>query len=153
LHELLRAGEVEKNYVALLKGRWRGGPRSVELALRKNVLRSGERVVRVSDEHGKQSASHFSPANLYAQASLMSIRPLTGRTHQIRVHAAHVGHPLAGDAKYGDKDFNRALNAYGLRRLFLHASSVRLQLPNRRTPLLVESPLPQELSQVLERLQ
>lgn len=150
LHDALREGRVEKIYLALVRGRWSGGQR-VDVPLRKNVLQSGERVVRVDDE-GKSAITLFEPVTLTSRASLMRVRLKTGRTHQIRVHAAHVGHPLAGDDKYGDAAFNQEMRERGLRRLFLHAASLRLQHPVTGEPLEVAAPLPPDLAAVVEGL-
>jgi 23S rRNA pseudouridine955/2504/2580 synthase len=151
LHELLREGEVEKRYLALVKGAWTHGRQRVELSLQKNVLRSGERMVHVNEE-GKASISTFQPLSVGKLASLMEIHIETGRTHQIRVHAAHLGHPLAGDDKYGDKDFNRQMHALGLSRLFLHARSLAFNLTEPHKSIAVNAPLDQELIQILDKL-
>ncbi|MDP1707628.1 MAG: RluA family pseudouridine synthase [Gammaproteobacteria bacterium] len=151
LHTLLRAGEVEKHYLGLVKGRWQGGKQTVNAALRRNVLRSGERMVQVTEE-GKLSESVFEPQRLFADASLMRIGLHSGRTHQIRVHAAHIGHPLAGDSKYGDADFNHAMRAVGVKRVFLHAREIALQLPGAARKLHVTAPLPEDLQRVLEKM-
>jgi 23S rRNA pseudouridine955/2504/2580 synthase len=124
LHALLREGRVEKRYLALVLGRWELGEVRLEDRLRKTV-RGGERVVTV-DESGKAAASIFRPVEIGSAASLLEVRIMTGRTHQIRVQAAEAGHPLAGDERYGDRDYNRRMKALGLDRLFLHASSVGL---------------------------
>jgi len=150
LHELFRGDGVEKRYRLLAAGRWDVHERLVAESLRKNVALSGERMVQVTEE-GKLARTVFTALELFPDATLMEARLLTGRTHQIRVHAAHAGHPLAGDAKYGDADFNRRLRALGLQRLFLHAASVCLQLPGQGH-VAVEAPLPEALSEVLERL-
>jgi 23S rRNA pseudouridine955/2504/2580 synthase len=152
LHDALRNGEVDKHYWALVKGRWPSALRRVDVALRKNVLRSGERMV-AGDEDGKAAESEFHVRNAYRQASLVDVRLLTGRTHQIRVHAAHAGHPLAGDAKYGDEEFNRTMKSFGLRRLFLHAHSVAVHSPSTGRRLEFTSPLPDDLAAVLHRLE
>jgi 23S rRNA pseudouridine955/2504/2580 synthase len=152
LHTLMREGGVEKRYLALLRGRWSGGARRVDAPLRKNVLRSGERIVRVSPD-GKSALSLFRPVSIYAQASLVEVQLLTGRTHQVRVHAAHLGHPIAGDDKYGDADFNVAMTRLGLKRLFLHASSIGFTLPGGGEPVEVHAPLGPELRQTLDRLE
>jgi 23S rRNA pseudouridine955/2504/2580 synthase len=151
LHRMLRDGEMEKTYVALVAGAWRGGAREVVAALEKNRPRSGERKVEVTED-GKQAASLFTPHQRFGFATLMEIRLLTGRTHQARVHAAHVGHPIAGDEKYGDREFNRRLQRLGLKRLFLHAQRLRFNHPLRDCKMDVEAPLPAELSTLLERL-
>jgi 23S rRNA pseudouridine955/2504/2580 synthase len=151
LHAAFRRRTVKKRYLVLVKGRWRGGPREVEAALTRNVLRSGERVVGV-DAAGKAGRTRFVPLSVGATASLMEALPFTGRTHQIRVHAASVGYPVAGDAKYGDKVFNRRMRELGLRRLFLHAAGLRFENPGDAAPSSVDAPLPAELLATLERL-
>ncbi len=150
LHDLLRQNRIDKRYLALVRGRWEGGTRTVDAPLRKNVLRSGERIVRV-DPAGKPSRSVFRPLAAGEPASLVEVRLETGRTHQIRVHAAHIGHPLAGDEKYGDARFNRQMREQGLQRLFLHAHSLRIPLPGEK-PLVVRAPLDDELLTLLDRL-
>lgn len=152
LHELLRNRQIDKRYVALVKGAWQGGARSVTAALHKNVLRSGERMVRVDEDAGKAARSVFMPLARGVNASLVEVRLETGRTHQIRVHAASLGRPLAGDEKYGDSAFNRELRQLGLKRLFLHARSVRFQLAEGELPIEVEAPLSEDLLQVLAKL-
>jgi 23S rRNA pseudouridine955/2504/2580 synthase len=151
LHELLRQGAVEKRYVALVEGRWHGGARSVEAGLRKNVLRSGERMVLASPE-GKAATSVFEPLRTFDTASLVAVTLLTGRTHQIRVHAAHIGHPVAGDDKYGSASFNTALKACGLRRLFLHAEMVGFRRPESGQRVEFRASLPSDLERVLDCL-
>ncbi len=151
VHALLREGAVDKRYLALVKGRWRGGERTVRAALEKNTLQSGERMVRVSEE-GKQAASVFKPHTVYADTSLMEVKLLSGRTHQIRVHAAYSEHPIAGDDKYGDNVFNQRLHGLGLKRLFLHAHSLQLQLPETGQTIHVTAPLGNDLQRVLEKL-
>jgi 23S rRNA pseudouridine955/2504/2580 synthase len=151
LHELLRQGAVDKRYLALLCGRWRGGRRRVSVALRKNVLHGGERMVEV-DATGKESLTVFEPIALYEGASLMEVRLATGRTHQIRVHAAHIGHPIAGDEKYGDSEHNRRMRELGLRRLFLHAHSLAFKMPGSECEVRVSAPLGEDLQRVLDRL-
>lgn len=147
LHDQLRAGSIEKHYTALLKGRLERRLLDIDAPLGRSQNRSGERMVTI-DAAGKPSATHISRRRLFRQASLADVRLLTGRTHQIRVHAAAAGHPLAGDSKYGDRDFNKAMRQLGLRRLFLHAG--RLVLPDMN--LAFDAPLPAELNEVLERL-
>ena len=147
LHGALREGKVDKRYLLVVKGRWRR-PRTVDGGLEKNVARGGERVVRHSTA-GKPASTRFRPLATTARATLLEARPLTGRTHQIRVHAAAAGHPVAGDPKYGDREFNRELKAHGLTRLFLHASAVEFANPGRDGGRVrVQSPLPSELARV-----
>ena len=129
LHEALRQRTLDKRYVALLGGTWEGaGRRRVDLPLERGRLSGGERVVRVS-EAGRGSVTDFARVAAGAGVTLAEVFPHTGRTHQIRVHCAALGHPVAGDRKYGDRDLNRRLRASGLRRLFLHAASIRIAGP------------------------
>ncbi len=152
LHEQLRNGEMTKRYLALVRGRWTAGRRRVTAALKKNTLRGGERVVRV-DADGKPAETVFHPVTVHAAASLVEVGLLTGRTHQIRVHATHIGYPLAGDTRYGDPEFNRTMKALGLRRLFLHAQLLEFTEPGSDEILTVSTPLGDELKQVLDNLE
>ncbi len=147
----LRERAVRKVYLALVKGRWEGGERRVDVPLAKNVLQGGERMVTV-DPGGKTAVSRFRPVERFADATLVEVVIETGRTHQIRVHAAHVGHPLAGDAKYGDRGFNRHLRALGLKRLFLHARALEFDDPGGVGRLALEAPLEAGLESVLNIL-
>jgi 23S rRNA pseudouridine955/2504/2580 synthase len=151
LHEQLRAGRMNKRYLALVRDHWPGGSRAVAVALRKNQLQGGERVVRVDDQ-GKEAVTLFHPVSLHGPASLVDVELKTGRTHQIRVHAAHIGHPLAGDEKYGDDEFNRIMKGYGLRRLFLHAHRIEFTDPGSGEVVDVSTPPGQDLKQVLDAL-
>ena len=150
IHELLREEGIEKRYLALLQGAWQGGARQVSAPLRKNVLQSGERVVRVAED-GKPSQTLFRPLRRWKSTSLMEVMPLTGRTHQIRVHAAYLKQPIAGDDKYGDADFNRSMQAKGLRRLFLHAASLHFSNAAGKS-IEVNAPLDPALQHVLDAL-
>ncbi|MEF3192852.1 MAG: RluA family pseudouridine synthase [Halothiobacillaceae bacterium] len=141
-----------KAYLALLKGGWRGGARRIEAPLLKNKLQGGERMVRV-DARGKLAVSVFEPIECFARlATLARVDIETGRTHQIRVHAQHMGHPLAGDEKYGDEGFNRQMKALGLARIFLHAEQLEFLHPVTECTLRVTAPLPDDLLEVLGRL-
>ena len=152
LHELLRKGEVDKRYLLLVQGDWSQGPYRVNAALKKNLLRGGERMVRV-DEDGKTALTHFHFLESYAGASLMEAELKTGRTHQIRVHATHAGHPLAGDDKYGDADFNRRMRRLGLKRLFLHAHTVAFEDSERHRNIHVSAPLSADLRKLIQQLE
>ncbi|SMF30535.1 ribosomal large subunit pseudouridine synthase C [Alteromonadaceae bacterium Bs31] len=143
--------QIDKQYLALVKGRWPNRANFVDVPLQKNELQSGERIVRVSLE-GKASKTAFSVNRRYELATLVNASPITGRTHQIRVHAQSKGHPLVGDDKYGDDEFNKLMKQAGCRRLFLHAASLAFSLPDG-TPLKVEAPLPDELQTVLTNLE
>lgn len=150
IQEALRAGRVEKRYLALVRGYWNRGAWQISAPLRRNVLRGGERMVEVVAD-GKSALTDFRPVSLFKTAALLEARITTGRTHQIRVHAAHLGHPLAGDEKYGDPAFNRTLaERCGLRRLFLHAHSLTLSLAGRE--IAISAPLAAELKTVLDQL-
>lgn len=150
LHELLRDGKVEKRYLALVRGRLE--KQWVDAPLRKNVLSSGERVVKVAAD-GKPAQTEFTPVERFENATLVDVRLLTGRTHQIRVHAAYLGHGLAGDEKYGDADFNKRMrDEAGLKRLFLHAASLSFLAPGSTQRVSINAPLPAELQEVLNRL-
>jgi 23S rRNA pseudouridine955/2504/2580 synthase len=151
LHAMLRQKQVEKVYLALVRGRWRGSVRRVEASLRKNLLRSGERMVQVVED-GKSARTEFRALQQAELATLACVTPTTGRTHQIRVHAAHLGHPVAGDEKYGDSDFNARLRDAGLRRLFLHAWELRFVHPLSDGELYLRAPLDEELRGVLANL-
>src|SRR5262249_15931443 len=130
LHALLRDGAFEKRYLTLLKGKWELGRKRIDIPLRTDLRVGGERTVRV-DASGKPSGSEFRPVQFFGKkASLMEVTLFTGRTHQIRVHAEHAGHPVAGDEKYGDKEFNAEMKTLGLGRMFLHAQSVSFEWPN-----------------------
>ena len=146
---MLRHNQVQKRYIALLYGKI---PRKFEvsLSLRKNELRSGERMVQV-DAAGKNARTVFHLDKYCNDASLVQVEITTGRTHQIRVHAAHSGHPVAGDPKYGNRGFNRSLKKAGLRRMFLHAESLTLQLPLTDTITNISAPVPDELGIFLEK--
>lgn len=156
MHEEMRSGRIEKNYLALVKGKWQAG-KVVDLPLIKNQLSGGERIVRVS-ELGKPSRTEFKVLKMLAAEqqcgpiSLMEVHLVTGRTHQIRVHAEHVGHPIAGDLKYGDNDFNRFMKTKGLSRLFLHANRITIPLPKTGQLMSIEAPLDNNLTAVLENL-
>ena len=155
LHEQLREGTMDKRYLTLLKGKWKGTNKWVDAPLLKNVIRSGERLVFV-DAKGKDARTQFIPYCVSDEASLMSVKLDTGRTHQIRVHAQHLGFPIAGDDKYGDDEFNRQMKKVGLKRLFLHAYSLKFHLPDsdtgEDTPIYIEAPLDEPLVNVLEKL-
>ncbi len=149
LQAAIREGRVEKRYLALIEGALPKSKLTVDAPLRKSVLQGGERMVRV-DPEGKPSRSHFSEIQRYAGASLVEVALETGRTHQIRVHAQHLGHPLAGDEKYGEREFNRRMRDKGLKRLFLHAARFEFSLGERGFSF--SAPLAPELVAVLDAL-
>jgi len=151
-HEQLQQGQVKKLYLALVDGQWQGGKRTVDVPLRKNQLRGGERMVSV-DPEGKTAISIFRPVSVYQDTSLVEIELKTGRTHQIRVHGQHIGHPLAGDEKYGDEQFNRRMRAIRLRRMLLHAHMIEFIDPYDDEVITVSSPLDENVRAVLGHLE
>jgi 23S rRNA pseudouridine955/2504/2580 synthase len=156
LQSLMREGEDEeapnKQYLTLLVGRMPSGTMTVDQPLQRSMLQGGERMVRV-DPRGKPSVSHFKLIERRGGHSFCEVRIETGRTHQIRVHAQHIGHPVAGDEKYGDREANKRLaEQAGLKRLFLHAASMGFELGPHHTPYLINAPLAEDLRAVLDRL-
>ena len=143
---------IEKRYLTLLTGRMPDGVMTVDAPLHVGLRQGGERHVQVS-QAGKPSISHFRLLERRGGQSYCEVRIDTGRTHQIRVHARHIGHAVAGDDKYGDADINRRLRERtGLKRLFLHAASLQFALDHGRTPYVLNAPLAADLTAVLDRL-
>ena len=154
LQALLREDDdgLEKRYLALLLGRLPDGTLTVDAPLHVGLRQGGERHVQVQ-ANGKASISHFRALERRGGHSYCEVRIETGRTHQIRAHAKHIGHPVAGDEKYGDEAINRRLrDKAGLRRLFLHAASLEFSLDDGARPYLLNAPLPPELGEALDRL-
>ena len=149
LHEALRQERMRKRYLALVRGDFGSRRRRCESPLLRTERRTGERVVRVH-VRGKPSMTEFVPLRAGTVASLVAAHPRTGRTHQIRVHAADLHVPLAGDERYGDREFNRLMRSHGLKRLFLHAASIAVRTAEGR--MAFEAPLAPELAAVLESL-
>ncbi|WP_083868232.1 RluA family pseudouridine synthase [Dyella ginsengisoli] len=149
LQAAIREGQVVKQYLCLMVGHPSKAKFNVNAPLAKSVLQGGERMVRVSD-NGKPSLTFFQEMEQYPGARLMQATLGTGRTHQIRVHAAHIGHPLAGDPKYGDKEANKRFRDRGLHRLFLHASHMGFELDGRSYGF--SAPLPEDLKSFLDVL-
>ena len=144
LHEQLREGKVVKHYLALVIGDWKDGKRNVRLPLHKFVSAEGERRV-VVDEEGMDAHTVFRLVGKFPGFSLLDAELKTGRTHQIRVHLAHLGFPIAGDDKYGDFDANKRLAKTGLKRMFLHAARLEFRHPASADWVRVEAPLAAEL--------
>ena len=155
LHAQLRDGAIDKRYDVLVRGRWRDALRAVELPLTSYVTGDGERRVRV-DPAGRLARTIFRRTKVWPQAvpaqALLDAELETGRTHQIRVHLAHLGFPLAGDDKYGDFAWNKSLARQGLKRMFLHAHRIRFAHPADGREMDVEAPLPPELASYIARL-
>ena len=151
LHEQLRNEQMDKRYLALVKGAWPSSRKQVAAPLQKNNLRSGERMVEVNDA-GRDSLTLFKVVRRFAEyATLVQASPVTGRTHQIRVHAQYAGHPIAGDTKYGDDEFSKQIRELGGKRLFLHASELAFVLPSGER-LQLQAPVEPQWTQVLEQL-
>ncbi len=151
LHEQLRMKGMQKDYLALVRGQWQSHCKVVQAPLLKNILQSGERIVRVNAE-GKPSETRFKIEERFEHATLVKASPVTGRTHQIRVHALHAGHPIAFDDRYGDRDFDAELKGTGLDRLFLHAAALRFEHPNTGETMRVEAPMDKKLRHCLDVL-
>jgi 23S rRNA pseudouridine955/2504/2580 synthase len=152
LHELLREGRVDKRYLTLVKGQWPQDAAQIDAPLVTRRV-GGEARVKV-DESGKEARSTFRVLDRYGKtASLLEVSIDTGRTHQIRVHAQHAGHPVAGDERYGDKDFDEYLKSFGLTRMFLHAHSLSFDWPDTGEPFSASAPLPDDLRSVLSALE
>lgn len=153
LHDMFREGgrEADKRYLVLVAGRWMEKKRDVRLPLLKYLLESGERRVRVSDD-GKYSHTVFRLLGRWEHFSLLEAQLKTGRTHQIRVHLAHLGFPIAGDDKYGDFELNRNLQRAGLKRMFLHAWKMDFPHPLADERLQLSAPLPEALARFVDRL-
>jgi 23S rRNA pseudouridine955/2504/2580 synthase len=157
LHAALREGRVDKRYQILVKGHWRDAKRAVTLPLTKFLTSSGERRVRVEEDEGGQTAKTvFYRRRVWAEIdppmSLLDAELFTGRTHQIRVHLTHLGFALAGDEKYGDFAWNKALSKQGLKRMFLHARRLVFAHPLEEREVEIESALPADLSRFLDAL-
>jgi 23S rRNA pseudouridine955/2504/2580 synthase len=151
LHLQLRGDGVDKRYMALVRGRWDTSKKQVNAPLLKNTLRSGERMVEVTDE-GKDALTLFRVLRRFGDfATLVEAKPVTGRTHQIRVHARHAGHSIAGDSKYGDEEFSAVIRDLGGKRLFLHAYALKVPLPDGGE-LSLEAPVDEVWARTLERL-
>lgn len=152
LHQQLRLKTVEKKYWALVAGQWDARDKKVTAPLKKNTLQSGERIVRVDENEGKPSETRFKILQRYVEGTLVEAFPVTGRTHQIRVHTACMGHPIACDDKYGVNEFTEQMNSLGLKRLYLHAKTLAFTHPNTGVVMKWEAPLDQELEKILTRL-
>lgn len=152
LHEQLRNKQMDKTYHALVAGRWPEKRTKVTANLQKNQLQSGERMV-FADEEGKPSETRFKVLSYFAKGSLIEAKPITGRTHQIRVHCQFAGHCIANDSKYGNEDFTKYLKGIGCKRLFLHAKTIEFIHPYTEKLVRFEAPYDKHLTHVLEVLE
>lgn len=152
LHTDMKSGEIDKTYTALLMGQLSRKSLRVDKPLSRTTRRAGERIVGI-DAQGKKAVTVFNRKKSYKQATLVEIDLLTGRTHQIRVHSASIGHPVIADEKYGDKDINQYFKQLGLRRLFLHASALQFRAPASGKKLNIKAPLDPQLLSILDKLE
>jgi len=153
LHELFRNDhQIQKTYIALLSGQWARKKLVVNAPLLKNINKGGERIVVISSA-GKEAETSFKRLRLFQDATLVEASPKTGRTHQIRVHAASLGHPIVGDDRYGLDDINKNFKKRGYNRMFLHAETLIFKHPVTGALLKVSAPLPQPLQTLLQHEQ
>jgi 23S rRNA pseudouridine955/2504/2580 synthase len=150
LHEMMRGRDIDKRYLVGVAGRFRNELQRVRLALAKRAGADGGKRVSVSED-GQAAETVFRRISRGPEASLLEAELLTGRTHQIRVHLAHLGHPVLGDDKYGDFDLNHRLRKEGLKRMFLHAASIGFRHPATGEPVTIVSPLPADLAAFRDR--
>ena len=150
LHEYFRGSGVKKHYLALLQGRWEKQKVLVDQPLLKNVSHGGERMVKISSA-GKSSQTLFRRLDSYDDATLVEASPYTGRTHQIRVHAAWLGHAIIGDERYGEREMNKKFRKRGYKRLFLHAHKLQFAHPVTGDMLKLSAPLPNDLQALLDK--
>jgi len=153
LQQQMLKHDINKRYLTLLRDGWGEDEKRVIAPLQKNTVSSGERMVRVDDE-GKYAETLFIPLQPFSNpaSQLTEVVLFTGRTHQIRVHAKHIGHPLAGDDKYGQREFNKQMKKAGLKRLFLHAWKLGITHPTTEKALLIEAPIPGQLNTFINKM-
>ncbi len=151
LHEQLRSKTMQKDYLALVRGEWQASDKVVKAPLLKITLKSGERIVRVNKE-GKESETRYKIMQRYQGCTLVKASPVTGRTHQIRVHCQYAGHAIACDDKYSEQHFDDSMRAIGLDRLFLHAAELKFTHPENDQVMQVKAPLDPVLLSTLEKL-
>lgn len=153
LHEEFREKELSKQYLALVPGVFNKRGCTVRAPLERITLATGERIVRVNENAGKPSVTEFRVRQAFRDATLLECFPKTGRTHQIRVHLAHLGFPILGDEKYGRRENDAPFVSLGLSRMFLHAEKITFQDPAVGKTVTVTAPLPPELQALLEKLE
>lgn len=151
LHEQLRSKTMQKDYLALVRGEWQASDKVVKAPLLKITLKSGERIVRVNKE-GKESETRYKIMQRYQGCTLVKASPVTGRTHQIRVHCQYTGHAIACDDKYSEQQFDDSMRALGLDRLFLHAAELKFTHPENNEVMQVKAPLDEILLNTLDKL-
>ena len=148
LQEQFREKTIQKYYLALVMGVWPSSMKKVDVPLLKNETNS---IVRVN-EQGKPSETRFKIIENFEHATLIQVSPITGRTHQIRVHCQYAGHPIAWDDHYGDPRFDAYTLKLGLKRLFLHAANIQFIHPSTKECMNVSAPLEKRLEMTLSHL-
>ncbi len=148
LHEQFRTDNITKTYLALLAGQWIRKKLTVTQPLLKNVSKGGERIVIISPA-GKESETVFRRLKTYSDATLVEASPVTGRTHQIRVHAAFLNHPIIGDERYGQPEVNKSYKARGYKKMFLHSETLQFQHPISTETIKISAPLPPQFNNFL----
>jgi 23S rRNA pseudouridine955/2504/2580 synthase len=151
MHEIMREGKSDKRYLTVVLGQWKNVRQHVKLPLHKFDTAQGEKRVMVRDG-GQASHTIFALQKSWPGYSLLEAQLKTGRTHQIRVHLAHLGFPIAGDDKYGDFARNKILAKQGLKRMFLHAYSIAFTHPLTGEPIRLVAPMPMELESFIAKL-
>jgi 23S rRNA pseudouridine955/2504/2580 synthase len=149
LQELFRESQIKKTYQAMLSGQWLRKKLIVTAPLLKNISKGGERIVVIS-QSGKAAETLFTRLQLFRNATLVEASPKTGRTHQIRVHAASLGHPIVGDERYGVDEVNKTFKNKGYKRMFLHAHTLKFQHPVTGILMTISAPLPAQLENLLK---
>ena len=149
LQELFRESQIKKTYQAMLSGQWLRKKLIVTAPLLKNISKGGERIVVIS-QSGKAAETAFTRLQLFRNATLIEASPKTGRTHQIRVHAASLGHPIVGDERYGIDEVNKTFKNKGYKRMFLHAHTLKFQHPVTGILMTISAPLPAQLENLLK---
>ena len=148
LQEFFRNSEIKKTYQALLAGQWDRKKLIVTAPLLKNISKGGERIVVIS-KAGKAAETLFTRIKLFRNATLVEASPKTGRTHQIRVHAASLGHAIVGDDRYGSDEINKLFKNKGYKRMFLHAETLKFNHPVTDEKMTISAPLPLQLINLL----
>ena len=160
LQDQFRDRETGKTYLALVLGLWPSNKKVIDSPLMKYTLPNGQgegerrvKVVSKDDPNGMRSITLVRVARTVGPYTLLEVTIKTGRTHQIRVHLASQGHPIAGDDKYGDFEHNKLLQKMGLKRMFLHAWQLKFQHPQSGRPVTLQAPLPPELKTFVDGVQ
>ncbi|MEI6744770.1 MAG: 23S rRNA pseudouridine(955/2504/2580) synthase RluC [Methylococcaceae bacterium] len=147
-HTIFRDNKIHKTYTALLAGQWKKKKLVINAPLLKNVAKGGERMVTINAA-GKEAETVFTRLTAFEDSTLVEAAPKTGRTHQIRVHAVHLGHPIIGDERYGRDDINLVFKHKGYKRMFLHATTLTFSHPTTGDSMKITAPLPLQLEQLL----